>query len=405
MTQQELKKLKYYKGWKINHPHSFVNFFFMIWELLAIAVPVMLLFLPLMRFPMGGEIVALTGLDQIKIGIGLLTSGFDQSTTGLIGDYLSIGAVESGAPNLLSQYYHFVLAGQAGLLALMLLNALFIFIIFLVHLIKGFVRHTWWVKFFSVLNLDLTILFIVSYLALYAGNIAWNTSSELFIWFTFIPLGALIFINVVIHEMRLDHFYKVLQEKDLVIVDGEPEQVVNGKGEPTPIAPNPEPVKEEPKAAKPEPVVAMPTKDETPEIRPVVPVDDSQKAARDIVNPERNEEKIKPENLLPQDITEIPDRAYDKNQDLIIANIPHGVTSLGLSAFANCLHLKVVSIPKTVKEIKANCFFNCTSLSRLNFAGTKEEWRHIKRGSHWLDKAKTTEVICVDGPIVVNPLH
>ena len=89
----------------------------------------------------------------------------------------------------------------------------------------------------------------------------------------------------------------------------------------------------------------------------------------------------------------------------MVANIPIEVTKLGPSAFANCLNLQVVSIPNSVKDIGFNCFFNCVDLERINYAGTKAEWRKIKRGSNWLAKAKTTEVVCLDGTIIVNPYH
>ena len=75
------------------------------------------------------------------------------------------------------------------------------------------------------------------------------------------------------------------------------------------------------------------------------------------------------------------------------------------NVFANCLKLQVVSIPNTVTEIGFNCFFNCVELERINFGGTKEEWKKIRRGSNWLAKAKTTEVVCLDGVVVVNPYH
>ena len=115
--------------------------------------------------------------------------------------------------------------------------------------------------------------------------------------------------------------------------------------------------------------------------------------------------KYEPANTLPPNLTSIGGHAFAENQYLEIANVPLGITSLGGGAFANCLKLKVVSLPEDIKEIGFNCFFNCVSLERINFAGTKEQWRHIRRGSNWLAKAKTTQVVCIDGPIVVNPYH
>lgn len=107
--------------------------------------------------------------------------------------------------------------------------------------------------------------------------------------------------------------------------------------------------------------------------------------------------------VLPSDIKSIGGHAYSKNLDLKYADIPSGIKELGVGAFANCLNLEIVSIPTTVKRIRKNCFFNCVKLSRINYAGTKSEWRYIVRGSNWLDKAGTKTVVCSDGAIIVDP--
>lgn len=110
-------------------------------------------------------------------------------------------------------------------------------------------------------------------------------------------------------------------------------------------------------------------------------------------------------NTLPNSVTAIGGHAYSKNMTLEIANIPNGINQLGIGAFSNCLRLKVVTIPASVKLIGANCFFNCGKLRRLNYAGTKEDWRRVRRGSNWLEKAGTTTILCQDGAISVNPKH
>ena len=106
---------------------------------------------------------------------------------------------------------------------------------------------------------------------------------------------------------------------------------------------------------------------------------------------------------LPTGLQSIGGHAFSTNLQLDIAIIPQNITSLGVGAFANCLNLKMVSLPRELKKISRNCFFNCASLKRLNYGGTKEEWRHIVRGSHWLTKAGTVQVYCIDGPIIVDP--
>jgi hypothetical protein len=99
----------------------------------------------------------------------------------------------------------------------------------------------------------------------------------------------------------------------------------------------------------------------------------------------------------------ISGHAYAKNVHLQSATIPEGVEKIGPSAFANCVNLKIATIPASVKEIGYNAFFNCKGLERIVYAGRKEQWRKIKRGSNWLSKAGTSIVSCVDGAIQVNP--
>ena len=110
-----------------------------------------------------------------------------------------------------------------------------------------------------------------------------------------------------------------------------------------------------------------------------------------------------PDKGLPEGISEIGDHAFAKDSTLTIADIPAGITSLGAGAFANCHNLKVVCIPLSVKEIGYNCFFNANRLKTINYAGTKNEWSKIARGSNWLINAGTTVVNTLDGPITVEP--
>lgn len=108
-------------------------------------------------------------------------------------------------------------------------------------------------------------------------------------------------------------------------------------------------------------------------------------------------------NTLPKGLKTIGGHAFARNTNLEIATIPDGIDELGIGAFSNCLRLKVVTLPKSVKRIGANCFFNTPRLQRINYAGSKEEWRYITRGSNWLNKSMTTTVLCQDGAISVDP--
>ena len=111
----------------------------------------------------------------------------------------------------------------------------------------------------------------------------------------------------------------------------------------------------------------------------------------------------KPSKGLPPQIYSIGGHAYAQNTNLEYAIIPEGVKTLGNGAFSNCLNLQIVTIPLSVKSIGKNCFFNTPKLVRINYAGSKEQWRHISRGRNWLLKSGTVKVVCADATLVVNP--
>ena len=110
-----------------------------------------------------------------------------------------------------------------------------------------------------------------------------------------------------------------------------------------------------------------------------------------------------PDKGLPEGLTEIGDHAFSKDSTITIADIPAGITVIGPSAFSNCHNLRTVCIPLSVTEICYNCFFNANRLKTINYAGTKNEWSKITRGSNWLLNAGTTTVITLDGAITVDP--
>lgn len=131
----------------------------------------------------------------------------------------------------------------------------------------------------------------------------------------------------------------------------------------------------------------------------------SESSETQLVTKEVVKVRYEPAKGLPPRLSSIGGHAFSQNMNLEVAMIPNGITSLGQAAFSNCGNLKIVSLPLSVKSIGFNCFWNCKNLKRFNYAGSKEQWRHVKRGSNWLTKAGTYTVVCNDGPIIVNPYH
>lgn len=156
------------------------------------------------------------------------------------------------------------------------------------------------------------------------------------------------------------------------------------------------------------------TKPEEPE-----PIEQPQDVQEKVEEPETKKDEIigttvplivpqvepEPQKGLPQDVPSIGGHAFAENQNVIIADIPTHVEKLGDAAFSNCLNLETIYLHRGIKSIGSNCFFNCARLKRINYEGTKKEWKNIKRGSNWLLKAGTKVVHCADGPIQVNPFH
>ncbi len=68
---------------------------------------------------------------------------------------------------------------------------------------------------------------------------------------------------------------------------------------------------------------------------------------------------------------------------------PDNVTEIFEMAFVGCSNLKTITIPKNVKTIKDSAFAQCPKLTRINYGGTKSEWKQIKveEGNEQLTKA------------------
>jgi hypothetical protein len=107
---------------------------------------------------------------------------------------------------------------------------------------------------------------------------------------------------------------------------------------------------------------------------------------------------------LPLFITSLGGHAYSNNQYLKEIIIPGNISEIGASCFSNCGKINYVYIPTSVTKIGYNAFFNCSNLKTIVYQGTKEEWRKITRCSNWLYKAGTDLVKCKDGVYRVNPV-
>ena len=350
MGSKEKRTIKEVNGYKVNHPYSLGNLFFAVLSLGLIALPIALFFIPIVTFG-SGPILSINGFDLFSF---LIINRFAPTESAeLVGEFLM--SISYGDPtSIWYTVYAYVLIGQAAIVCLYMVVGVVAFIFFLINIIKGFLRHPRVIKGLTTLNFVFSIIFGLSYLfMLIMDKVMGGGINQLFIWNAMIPAASMLVILIFMSFTIRATYADVVYEKDLEFHEDEFKEDVS----------------------------------HVTEVHEVTKI------------------KYESSKTLPQNLTSIGGHAYAENQALEIANIPLGIDKLGNGAFANCLSLKVVSLPESVREIGANCFFNCIELQRINYAGTKEQWRSVRRGSNWLAKAKTTEVVCNDGAVVVNPFH
>lgn len=106
----------------------------------------------------------------------------------------------------------------------------------------------------------------------------------------------------------------------------------------------------------------------------------------------------------------IVDYAFRGCTGLTNVTILYGAVSIGMGTFTNCKNLASVTIPNSVTGISSMAFYGCMALKVINFEGTKEQWKSIKKGSYWdystggiegqvVGSYRGYTVSCIDGNI------
>lgn len=103
-----------------------------------------------------------------------------------------------------------------------------------------------------------------------------------------------------------------------------------------------------------------------------------------------------------RDLTFVPSHfLYRQNCPPIYVTVPDKIEYLDVYSFARC-DLTTISLPATLRYIDRYVFFDTSYLERIEFRGTKEQWKKVRKIPDWISGASITNVkkiICKDGKI------
>lgn len=88
------------------------------------------------------------------------------------------------------------------------------------------------------------------------------------------------------------------------------------------------------------------------------------------------------------------------NTSLEKINIPEGIETIEVFAFAHCSSLKEISLPSTLTFINTDAFINCESLEKVYFEGTKEQWDNILFNNEYSNPMKYAKELYINGELV-----
>ncbi len=106
-------------------------------------------------------------------------------------------------------------------------------------------------------------------------------------------------------------------------------------------------------------------------------------------------------SIIPDDgsVTSIGASAFNDCIELANITIPDSVTSIDSATFKYCSGLTSITISDSVTSIDSAAFYGCENLTEINFNGTVEQWNAIKKGENWNVNVPATKVICSDGEV------
>lgn len=92
---------------------------------------------------------------------------------------------------------------------------------------------------------------------------------------------------------------------------------------------------------------------------------------------------------------------YGQRSTPIYITVPDNIEYIDVYSFARC-GLTTISLPATLKYIDKYAFFDTPYLERIEFRGTKEQWKKLRKIPDWVSSAVITnvkKVNCIDGKV------
>ena len=92
---------------------------------------------------------------------------------------------------------------------------------------------------------------------------------------------------------------------------------------------------------------------------------------------------------------------YGQNCSPIYVTVPDNIEYLDVYSFARC-DLTTISLPANLRYIDRFAFYYTPHLQSIEFRGTKEQWKKVRKIPDWISGASiknVEKIICKDGKI------
>ena len=101
--------------------------------------------------------------------------------------------------------------------------------------------------------------------------------------------------------------------------------------------------------------------------------------------------------VLPDSIVSIEKDAFCFCDNITSFIFPSSLEIIPEGVLHYCKSLTEITIPKSVTKIESEAFSNCPALSKINYLGTKAEFKSIEKEKNWDMKTGNYTVVCSDG--------